>query len=215
MSRDYERFRLSAAGYLLLTNAANSSAAVENRGTTDPYAGVDRIPPLIALDDIARQKSRNFGGHDVSLGTVIDEWLDSRFGNTAFIPSHARSLQLLDAFESFGWPLDLVFCQVAWNESKTSNVHLYGPADEVPPVISVTYGFDVSWPTCNHSAIRQPGIVPTSLTWRKRLNQFGLLTDYEEADVLRNEYLVAYPYPPFEIYLVHKVAVKGELVQRV
>ncbi len=60
-------------------------------------------------------------------------------------------------------------------------------------------------PTCNHSAILQPGVVPSSQPWRQKLNQFGLLNNYEDAVELRAEYLAIYLYPPFDIYMVHKV----------
>jgi hypothetical protein len=63
----------------------------------------------------------------------------------------------------------------------------------------------VSWPNCKHSAILQPGVLQHNQSWRHRCNEWGLLDNYNHAISLREEYLAVYPYPPFDVYLVHKV----------
>ena len=109
-------------------------------------------------------------------------------------------MRLLEAFEECGFQFELVHCQLAWKVGEEDRLNAYA-TQEKSPVISLTYGFDVSWPSCTHSAVLQPGVVPSSLLWRRRLNEYGLLRDYESAVELRTEYLAVYPYPPFDIYL--------------
>lgn len=130
-------------------------------------------------------------------------------GHTAFIPSRSQVSRIIKNFEACGLQFELIFCQLAWRAGEESRLNAYARTDEQLQEASFTYGLDVSWPSCNHSAILQPGVVPTSPAWRQKLNQYGLLNDFEEAAKLRSEYLAMYPYPPFDIYLVHKIERKG------
>jgi hypothetical protein len=98
--------------------------------------------------------------------------------------------------------LELVFCELAWQSGEEERCAFYQPA-KLAATIRVTYGFDVSWPECKHSAILQPGVVPGNAAWRGRLNQYGLLQSYSDAIELRSEYLAAHQHPPFDVFVVH------------
>jgi hypothetical protein len=190
------------AGYLIVQEAEaarNSNSYFRNFGR---YYGVDRLPPFIAPDPAIREMLQEPPITDVRLSEALEEWFDFRSGLTAFIPSHNEAFRLLTTFQSFDFRLELVYCQMAWREGEEERLKAYSPVEGDPPVISMTYGFDVSWPGCNHSAIFQPGIVPTTPSWREKLNERGLLDDYKDAARLRDEYLVVYPCPPFDIFLV-------------
>lgn len=201
---------LAPAGYLILEESEQARLTNEYRRAFGPYFGVDRLPPLLPPEATVRQALGEPPVQDMRLYAVLEEWFEAPFGNTAFIPGRSQALRLLKAFQACGLQLELVYCELAWNEGEEDRVNAYAKVQETTPVISLTYGFDVSWPSCDHSAILQPGVVPSSLSWRQRLNQYGLLNDYESAAELRTEYLAAYPYPPFDIYAVHKVgAVQG------
>jgi len=177
----------------------------EYRRDFGPYSGVDRLPPFAAPEAAIRQALGEPPVQDVRLYAALEEWFDARFGNTAFIPSRSQALRLLNAFQVCGFQFELVYCELAWKKGEEQRLNDYEKTSEKPPVVSLTYGLDVSWPSCNHSAILQPGVVPSSLPWRQRLNQNGLLNDYEDAAQLRAEYLAVYPNPPFDIYVVHRV----------
>jgi hypothetical protein len=196
---------LNPAGYLLLQNpevARRSNTYRENFGV---YSGVDRIPPILPPPKTASEYLGTAPFRADELHAAREQWLDSRFGNTAFIPSRDIASRLLMAFRSFGYQLELVFCDLAWTKGEESRLGSYPVFDDGLPADSLTLGFDISWPTCNHSAILQPGIVPGNPAWRSRLNTFGLLDDYGDATTLRDEYLIVYPYPPMDIYLVKRV----------
>jgi hypothetical protein len=205
MSENPILHNLAPAGYLILQESEEARLTNEYRQSFGPYSGVDRLPLLFPPDETIRQAIGEAPIQDVRLGTAIDEWLDSRFGNTAFLPNRSQAVRLLKVFQGFGFRCELVFCELAWTQGEEERLNAYARTNETSPVVSQTYGFDVSWPRCNHSAILQPGIVPSSLPWHQKLNQFGLFNDYEDAAKLRAEYLAVYPYPPFDIYVVHRV----------
>jgi hypothetical protein len=210
MSKIPESYYLTCAGYLILQEPNEALLSDEYRRRFGLYCGVDRVPPLIAPDPAIRQAIGEVPLEDVRLAKTIDEWFDTRLGATAFIPSHYQALRLFLAFREHGFRFELVLCQLACKEGEEERQAAYAMTDEAAPTVSLTYGFDVSWPSCTHSAILQPGVVPTSLPWRQKLNQHGLLSDYEDATRLRDEYLLVYPYPPFDIFLVHKIDVLPE-----
>jgi hypothetical protein len=142
------------------------------------------------------------------LYATLEEWFEAPLEYIAFLPLQDQAWRLWKAFQQSGFHFDLVYCQLAWNVGEEDRMKAYAKTDEYVPGIARTYGFDVSWPSCKHSAILQPGVVPSSLSWRQRLNEYGLLNDYESAAELRAEYIAVYPYPPFDIYLVHKLGEK-------
>jgi hypothetical protein len=198
-------FNLTPAGYLILQEAEQARLANKYRRDFGPYSGVDRLPPLFPPEPAIRKSLGEPPVQDMRLYAAMEEWFDARFGNTAFIPNRSQALRLLNVFKVCGLQFEPVYCQLAWGESEACRQNDYALTDEKPPVISLTYGFDVSWPSCNHSAILQPGVVTHSSPWRQNLNQYGLLDKYEDAVQLRAEYLAIYPYPPFDVFVVHKV----------
>jgi hypothetical protein len=191
------------AGYLILQDCETARLSIEYRRAFGPYCGVDRLPPLLPPDPVACPASGDAPVPDARLGAAVAEWLDSRFANTAFIPTRRQALPLLRAFQGHGLRFELVYCQLAWQPGEEERLNSYASTNDQVAAEAITYGFDVSWPTCNHSAILQPGVVPASAAWRAKLNRYGLLTNYEDAAALRREYLAVYPYPPFDIYVVH------------
>ena len=205
MSQDAALYNLASAGYLILQESEEARLTNEYRRNFGPYSGVDRLPALFPPEAAVRQAIGEPPVQESRLYATLEEWFDFCSGNTAFIPGLDQALRLLKAFQACGFRFELVYCQLAWKEGEEDRLSSYATTDEQAPVVSRTYGFDVSWPTCKHSAILQPGVVPSSLPWRQKLNQFGLLNDYQDAAELRAEYLAAYPYPPFDIYMVHSV----------
>jgi hypothetical protein len=205
MNQNPTSYNLIPAGYLILQESDEAMRANEYLRAFGPYFGVDRLPPFVAPDVAVRQALGMPPMNDVHLHATLDEWFDSPIENTAFIAERAQALRLCKAFEACGHHFEVVYCELAWKRGEEDRSNAYPNAEDGRSCISLTYGYDVSWPTCNHSAILQPGVVPSSPSWRERLNQHGLLSDYESAVELRNDYLAVYPCPPFDIYLVHRM----------
>lgn len=205
MSQNRTSYNLAAAGYLILQESEQARLTNEYRRSFGPYFGVDRLPPFLPPETAIRRTLGEPPIQDIRLYTALEEWCDARFGNTAFISARSQAVRLLTAFQACGFQFEFVYAELAWKDGEEERLKAYAMTGEETPVFSLTYGFDVSWPSCNHSAILQPGVVPSSLAWRQKLNQYGLLNDYEDAVQLRDEYLTVYPYPPFDIYVVRKV----------
>lgn len=208
MNENAAQHNLVPAGYVILRGAQEAGLSDDYRRAFGCYSGVDRLPMLLPTDAVIREVLGEPPVQDASLAATIEQWLDSRFGNTAFISSRDQALRLLKSFRACGFNFELAYCELAWAKGEEDRLTAYATIDDGPPVDSEMCGFDVSWPTCNHSAILQPGIVPSSPVWRARLNQYGLLKEYEDAVTLRDEYLVLYPYPPFDIYIVHNLGLE-------
>gem|GEM_PF-4831742 len=179
--------------------------ANEYRQNFGKYFGVDRLPPFITPDSEIRKLLGEPLVEDLRLRNALKEWFDAQGDKNAFIANRDKAFRLLESFQSLGFRLELIYCQIAWQSGEEDRLADYAAVEEPPLVVSHTYGFDVSWPTCNHSAILQPGVVQQNKPWRERLNEWGLLNYYNEAVRLREEYILVYPYRPFDIYLVHKV----------
>jgi hypothetical protein len=205
MTKTPAPYNLAPAGYLIVQDSKQARFTNDYRKAFGPYFGVDRLPPFIAPEPEIRKQLGMPPVQDMRLYAALNEWFDIQSGSSAFIPNRTQALRLFKALQGYGFQLELVYCQLAWTEGEAERLNAYTGAEEKPPVVSLTYGFDISWPSCNHSAILQPGIVPSSLRWRQKLNPHGLLNNFEDAAQLRAEYIAVYPYPPFDIYLVHKV----------
>jgi len=205
MTKNLQVPKLHHAGYLILRRPEDASFGDERRRGIAGYFGLDRLPLIVAADPAIRAAVGAPPIHDAKLRDLTDEWFDARFGNTAFIPTHHRAMRLLKGFRSFGLEFELVYCHLACSDGEEDRLAAYETTAEAAPEIVLTYGFDVSWPTCTHSAILQPGVVSCSPHWRDRLNGYGLLDDYLDAVTLRAEYLAVYPYAPFDTYAVHKI----------
>jgi len=197
------KYNLTPVGYLLLQDAELARSSNDYNRALGLYCGVDRLPAFTDIDRHCLPKTTAMG--QAAIEKVATEWYDARSGATAFLANPVQASDLIKGFHAVGIALDLVYCQLAWRLGQENTLKQYTLDDSGPPRIALTYGFDVSWPTCNHSAIRQPGVVPTNPMWRSRLNEWGVLNNYEDAEELRKEYLEVYPYPPFDIFLVHKV----------
>src|SRR5262249_60912602 len=130
------------------------------------YCGVDRLPLLLPPERTLRQALGEPPVQDARLYAAVEEWFEAPFENTAFIPGRSQVLRLLNAFQACGFRFELVYCQLAWKKGEEDRLNAYAKTEEATPAISLTYGFDVSWPNCNHSAILQPGVVPSSLSCR-------------------------------------------------
>jgi len=193
---------LAHAGYLILRSVEDVLPHEEFRRRVR-YRGVDRYPLFIAPQPEIRRALGEPLIEDPRLYSAIDELFDAGYGNTAFIPEFGDARRLWRAFQELGFAFELLYCQLAWRCGEEDRLKDYPALQRAPPAVSQTYGFDVSWPGCNHSAIAQPGLVSAESPWWQKLNQYGLLDDYESATTLREEYLRVYPYPPFDIYLVH------------
>jgi hypothetical protein len=172
MSERIQVYSLTPVGYLI----------VEPTEHKDPYGrktllyrGVDRVPLFLAPDDEIRRLLGAPLVENEELRSVLEEWYDARSDLTRFMPCAAQAMQLLESFHRLQFRFELLFCRLAWTANEAERVSQYAPVDGEPLAIATTYGFDVSWPTCNHSAIWQPGVVPESAAWQAKLNRFGLL----------------------------------------
>lgn len=203
MSSPEQALRLCPVGYLIVQDATGRLSPTESAGT---YYGVDRLPPFITPEPMIREALGEPVLDDSRLYETLDNYLaKAKDGPTPFIPQRDEATSLFMALQPAGIPLELLFCELAFGSTEHERIGAYPQFVEVRPKIVTTYGFDVSWPTCTHSAIRQPGVVPGNANWLCRLNEWGLLSSYEDAARLRSEYLAVYPYPPFDIFLVHSV----------
>jgi hypothetical protein len=198
-------YKLTPAGYLILMTVADARDSNEYGRAFGTYAGVDRLPGVPPPDPTSEELIRSGYPDLPGCRELIDAWLWARCEASSFICDHEKARKFRDGFESYGLVFELAYCELAWKTGEEDRLQTYDPVTGKKPEISETYGFDVSWPSCTHSAILQPGIVPNSPNWRERLNQHGLLDDYELAIQLREEYLRIYPHPPFDVYLVHGV----------
>jgi hypothetical protein len=198
-------YNLTSVGYLIVQDPEEAREHDEYRRTFGRYCGVDRLPPFIPPDREVRALLGEPLVQDERFFAALDEWFDARPETTAFIADDCQAFRLFETLRSFDFRLELLYCELAWNDEEEERRAAYVPVMGSPPVVSKTYGFDVSWPRCNHSAILQPGAVPNNPRWRGKLNNDGLLDDYKDALRLREEYLNVYPYPPFDVYLIHRV----------
>jgi hypothetical protein len=191
----------SPLGYLIVL-----SGGVRIHDTSRPYYGVDRLPPIIAPDPAIRDFLGEPLVDDPALKNALDEWMDmvTEPPFTPILRSYERARRLLDSLQSL-YALELLLCELAWQEGEEDRVCAYPRLEGGRGDVVQTYGYDVSWPGCNHSAIRQPGVVSYDADWMRRLNQWGLLDSYEDAVHLREMYLRCYPYPPFDVFVVHDV----------
>lgn len=205
MTESIKYYRLFPAGYLITEDWQDLRRSNEYYRNFGPYYGVDRRPQLIAPDDTLRRLLGVPAVTDMRLRAALEEWFDCHPPATAFITDEAHAVRLCETLRSFGYRLELLYCQLALKNDEEDRLAAYKKVEGPVPVFQTTFGFDVSWPLCNHSAILQPGVVPSSASWRSRLNQYGLLDNYADALELRKEYLTVQPELPFDIYFVHRV----------
>jgi hypothetical protein len=123
---------LAPIGYLILQKAEEARLTNEYRRAFGPYYGVDRLPPLFPPDALIRNAIGEAPVQDERLGTVIEEWLDARFGSTAFIPNGSQAVRLLQTFHRFGYRFELVYCQLAWKDREGDRLIAYARTDETP-----------------------------------------------------------------------------------
>jgi hypothetical protein len=203
MAKIESSYNLVPAGYLIVQESEylrNNNKYYQGFGT---YFGVDRLLRFVWPDDVIRRGLGMPPIEDPRLRETTEEWFNARSEMTAFITDYGRALRLIERLRAYGHRLELLYCEIAPTEGEVNRLDTYEAVEGARPVLSKTYGFDISWPTCTHSAIFEPGVVPENPSWRSRLNQYGLLDDYGDALQLRDEYLRVYPHPPFDIYLVH------------
>jgi len=198
-------FALKPAGYLIVEDVR----AVRRAFKTN-YHGIDRLPKMYHADVWYKRVYENPEGSDRRLDDALLALEEVAGPNAAFIAEYSAALRLLQTFRNLNYVFELLYCDVAHAENE-NYVEVY-PANSSHAGASLTLGFDICWPTANHSAIFQPGVVPRFSDekpgdphWREKLNKWGLLDDYQDATRLRDEYLAVYPYPPFDIFLVNKV----------
>ncbi len=204
MNSALNSYNLTPAGYLIVQAPKQAMHANECLKEAVPYFGVDRLPPFIAPDLEIRQLLGKPVIRDEHARRALERWFEIQESINSFIPNQRLALQLQRDLQGLGYELELIYCQLAWQKGDEDRVAIYAETESTPPNVTIAYGFDVSWPNCNHSAIIQPGIVGSEISWRKKLNAYGLLASYEDAVRLRQDYIASYPYPPFDIYLVHK-----------
>jgi hypothetical protein len=198
--------KLVPAGYLIVEVAQDAST----RSPMIPhYHGVDRLPPFIAADDSIRVALDAPMVSDSNLRKCLDEWFDLKAAPTPFISDLRTAARLVKCLEDAGVRLELLYCEVAIGDVEPSRKGQYPFQAIESPLNTTVLGYDVSWPSCKHSAIRQPPIVPESPGWQSRLNAWGLLDDFTLAARLKAEYLSVYPYPPFDIFRVHQISKDG------
>jgi len=198
-------FNLRCLGLLVLLEAEEAERSNQYRQQFGRYYGVDRLPPVSEFDMSPNPTSDPSFTRDLRMLMTARAWSKSRKTDSAFITQPERAIELSSILRLQGFRLEVVSAQLAWTNDEDDRERAYGAVEGLMPKVVMNYGFDVSWPTCNHSAIIQPGVVPGNEQWRCKLNEYGLLHNYETAAALRDLYLSKYPYPPFDIYLVQKV----------
>jgi hypothetical protein len=204
MSSPQQAFNLRPVGYLITQDASGKLSPTGSAGT---YYGVDRLPPFIAADPAIREALGEPPIDNPELFQAFEDYFTMvKDVPTPFLPRYEEAMSLLLSLGASGIALELVFCELAFGSSEQERTAAYPNVVGDRPNVGITYGFDVSWPACTHSAIRQPGVVPKNENWLRRLNRWGLLCDCEDALRLRSDYLVTYPYPPFDIFLVHSIS---------
>ncbi|HEY2841609.1 MAG TPA: hypothetical protein VGJ26_20785 [Pirellulales bacterium] len=197
---------MSDAGYLILQVSDDAELSNDYRRRIGTYRGVDRLPPFLYPDDTVRLALNAPLVDDPQIRAALETWFEIHTDATPFLKSFSDAARVLGSMEPVGIRLEIVYCQIAGTDEDDDRRQSHAGSCEGSALVTSFYGFDVSWPSCNHSAILQPGVVPESAEWRSQLNEFGLLGCYSDAVALRDEYVRAYPYPPFEIFLVYQVA---------
>jgi len=185
----------------LLVRSANSLPI------TRPYHGVDRLPYLIAPEPAIRVAIGEPLVTDRRLYDALDWWFDNKDAGPPFICARFDALRIFGDLQASGFSLEVLFCEAATRPQSDGPAWRYRDfADNLPDADAlVTLGFDVSWPECTHSAIRQPDFIDRNPAWQARLNSWGLLECHKDARSLREEYLRECPGPDLDIFRVHAV----------
>ncbi len=195
------QFTLVPAGYLIVTRVPGIAMQFPANHRLRWYRGVDRLPPQLFPDPTVA----GIHHREIELIAAVEEWHSLHSDLTAFVANWQRADTLFDVLQSLIGECELLYCEVAIRISEGGRRKDYPPVVGGAPFTQSTFGYDVSWPGCNHSAIAQPGVVPDNANWLHALNERGLLDEFDDALRLRDEYLRVYPHPPFDIFLVQGV----------
>lgn len=179
-----------------------------------PYYGVDRVAPLCCPKmDFWKHFSLPLESLS-SLSIAVCEHVDSHPSHD-FIQDWALCKRVIDDLDPNLKFLEILFCETIW-ESRAKTV--FGSVVECSET-RLTYGYDMSWPNCNHSAIFQPISkepafeIETNLPrlrWQRRLpshvlNEFGLFACIDEAITFQNQMNREMNPFDFFVFLVHSI----------
>ncbi|GAC1475365.1 MAG: hypothetical protein NVSMB9_27730 [Isosphaeraceae bacterium] len=206
--RDSTPCHFKPAGYLILQDAEAARDRNSYHQEFGLYCGVDRQFVYPSRDGIDLATSDHFTID--GLEQIVSDFWDKQTNFTAFLADFGTALSFYHQIRTYLERIELVYCDLAITSGEEDRLDAYEETSRPDDRIILMYGFDVSWPWANHSAIIQPGVVPDNPTWKGRLNRWGLLDSFEDALTLRKEYLEVYPYPPFDIYLVHKLNIQDD-----
>jgi hypothetical protein len=197
-------YTVTPLGYLIVERCDRLTAPGYDQ-TFASYYGVDREPYFIAPNESIRLALGEPLVEDSELHNALQIWYNMQLDRAYFFTRFNFAIELMRRFRSHAYDVELIFCHLAWSPPEKDRVINYPPFEDNAPQIGEIYGFDVSWPNCKHSAIKQPGIIAENPSWQGRLNRWGLLDTYESAVELRAAYLAVYPYPPFDVFQVSSV----------
>jgi hypothetical protein len=153
------------------------------------YFGIDREPYFIAPNPLIREEMGIPLETNKKKVELLTKWFDNSFRRGSFFDSYEAAVSLQKNFLDVGEALDLIVCEI-WLEGlmKPLPIELLPPTQ--PPSGYIIYGFDVSWPTGSFdSRLRQPSFLSDEPSWIKKLNEYGLLSNLEDAKAFRNAYL--------------------------
>jgi len=192
-------------GYLVAIKTEIVQASSSWGKSFGPYLGVDRLPPY-ACPELEFWSLTGCSSAQVAKALMV---LDTHFPEpklSAFISDLQVVKTLLNEIDPDGRLFEILFCETLVLAEDSPPTY-YQPVVLDKVKHACFYGYDVSWPTCNHSAIFQPAKARTRRIPSSDLNQFGLLSEFGQALDLRNLYLQEYPYPPFDVFRVHGFAI--------
>jgi len=194
---------VSPLGYVLV-----SSQVFKVAHTDLAYYGVVRQPPFCAPDPRIRRALGLPLEEDPVVAAALEEWFDLTEDPfpTRIMPDYAKACRLMGIL-SQRHPLEMVFCELAWSPGEEEMLGRFREFRGDPKGVTLFYGYDVAFISCNESAILLLDHIPQIIapSWAERLNRWGLLDSYALARQLREE--ATRPEDVFYIYRVHRVEV--------
>ncbi len=180
-----------------------------------PYYGVDRLPPIASPHHLFWRKTGR------SLDTVARalSQYDDYFGDLPrnyLVTDRCVCETLIQQLDPTASLLELLFCEVLTSDESSVFPHV-----SQFPEFDINYGYDVSWATCNHSAIYQPTtegdtesetyIATSPLThWKRQvarseLNRYSLFDSVEKANSLKIASMAKCPVPAMIVFRVNSI----------
>lgn len=207
---DSAREHLTPLGYLLV-----SSQVPRVPGTERPYYGVDRLPPICSAYPPIREALGEPLEEDPVVAAGIEEWFDLEEDAhpTRITPDYEKACRLVRILGQ-RYALEMLFCELAWSPGEEGQVRRFRQFVGEPRGVGLFYGYDVASINCNESAIMLLGHIPRMIRpeWKDRVNQWGLLENYEDARQLREEATdeVNRPEDVYYIFRVYRAEVSSD-----